>query len=118
MIVMELLDGDQLSKVRQLTPEAAGSIFDEILEMVEISVTEIGIIHGDFSEFNIILSRETLDPVFFDYPQFAYTHEPAAEDLLSRDLENICHFFAKRFNLVVPDIEEMRENFVANLNVQ
>ncbi|MHA2369013.1 MAG: RIO1 family regulatory kinase/ATPase domain-containing protein [Candidatus Hodarchaeales archaeon] len=118
MIVMELLDGDPLNKVRQLTPEAAGSIFDEILEMVEISVTEIGIIHGDFSEFNIILSRETLDPVFFDYPQFAYTHEPAAEDLLSRDIENICHFFAKRFNLMAPDIEKMQENLNAYLNVE
>ncbi|MHA2272668.1 MAG: serine/threonine-protein kinase RIO2 [Candidatus Hodarchaeales archaeon] len=118
MLVMELLDGDPLNKVRQLTPEAAGSIFDEILEMVEISVTEIGIIHGDFSEFNIILSRETLDPVFFDYPQFAYTHEPAAEDLLSRDIENICHFFAKRFNLMAPDIEKMQENLNAYLNVE
>jgi RIO kinase 2 len=107
MIVMEFLDGDQLNKVRQLTREAIGSIFEEILEMAEISVTQVEVVHGDLSEFNIFLSRETLNPVFFDYPQFAHTHEPTAWKLFKRDIENICNFFSKRFKLKVPDLPKL-----------
>ncbi|MFX0115481.1 MAG: RIO1 family regulatory kinase/ATPase [Candidatus Hodarchaeota archaeon] len=107
MIVMELLDGDQLNKVRQLTREATSSIFEDILEMVEISVKQVGIVHGDLSEFNIFLARETLDPIFFDYPQFAHTHEPSAWELFKRDVENLCHFFSKRFKITVPNIQKL-----------
>ncbi|MFQ5978206.1 MAG: RIO1 family regulatory kinase/ATPase [Candidatus Heimdallarchaeota archaeon] len=107
MIVMEFLDGDQLNKVRQLTREAIGSIFEEILEMAEVSVNQVEVVHGDLSEFNIFLSRETLNPVFFDYPQFAHIHEPTAWDLFKRDIENICNFFSKRFKLKVPDLPKL-----------
>ena len=110
IIVMELIDGDQLYKVRHLTKEAIDSIFEEILEMIETSLAQIRIIHGDLSEFNIILRRETLDPVFFDYPQFAYIHEQTAWNLFTRDIENICHFFSKRFSLRVSDLPGLQNS--------
>lgn len=73
-----------------------------------------GLIHGDYNEFNIMIHRETGDPVVIDFPQMVSTsHENAewCENTLlrssifltsgsryfNRDVECIRTFFRRRF---------------------
>ena len=38
-----------------------------------------GLIHGDYNEFNILIRRETGDPVVIDFPQMVSTSHKNAE---------------------------------------
>jgi RIO kinase 2 len=43
-----------------------------------VRFAQAGLIHGDFNEFNILVHRETGDPVIIDFPQMVSTlHENA-----------------------------------------
>ena len=56
-----------------------------------------GLIHGDLSQFNILNYNE--DPIFIDFSQATTTEASNAEELLKRDIKNICHYFHKNFGL-------------------
>lgn len=73
-----------------------------------------GLIHGDFNEFNILIRRDTGEPVVIDFPQMVSTSHVNAEWSLSipfviefslisspryfnRDVECIRTFFRRRF---------------------
>lgn len=53
-----------------------------------------GLIHGDLSSFNILNYRDK--PYFIDFSQATLTKTPNSEELLERDVRNICDFFKKR----------------------
>lgn len=57
-----------------------------------------GLIHGDFNEFNILIRRESGDPVVIDFPQMVSTSHKNAEWYVA--------FFATRHpfyhNLLLP----------------
>ena len=38
-----------------------------------------GLIHGDYNEFNILIRRETGEPVVIDFPQMVSTSHKNAE---------------------------------------
>jgi RIO kinase 2 len=45
---------------------------------VIVRFAQAGLIHGDFNEFNILIRRETGDPVVIDFPQMvSVSHENA-----------------------------------------
>lgn len=56
----------------------------------------LGVIHGDFNEFNIMLTDEE-KPVIIDFPQMISTLHPDAEMYFSRDVNCIRDFFRRRF---------------------
>ncbi len=107
IIVMEFIDGDLLNKIKHLTEKTSKQIFEEIIEMISISFNKANIIHGDLSEFNIMLTRDNLEPILFDYPQFLYSKEPGSKELFQRDVRNICHFFTKRFKANLSSTSEL-----------
>ena len=56
-----------------------------------------GLIHGDFNEFNILIHKDTSEPVVIDFPQMVSTNHPNAEFYFNRDVECIRTFFKRRF---------------------
>jgi RIO kinase 2 len=56
-----------------------------------------GLIHGDFNEFNILIRRDTGEPVVIDFPQMVSTRHANAEWYFNRDVECIRTFFRRRF---------------------
>ena len=56
-----------------------------------------GLIHGDFNEFNILIHRETGEPIVIDFPQMVSTSHANAEYYFNRDVECIRRFFKRRF---------------------
>jgi RIO kinase 2 len=56
-----------------------------------------GLIHGDFNEFNILIRRETGEPIVIDFPQMVSTSHENAEWYFNRDVECIRTFFRRRF---------------------
>lgn len=55
-----------------------------------------GVIHGDFNEFNIILSGDA-KPNLIDFPQMVSISHPNAKMYFDRDVQCVRDFFKRRF---------------------
>jgi RIO kinase 1 len=71
-------------------------IFHKILEEYRKIYKRAGLVHGDFSEFNILLFRG--NPYIIDVSQAIPVYSPAATELLERDINNILRM-AKMANI-------------------
>ncbi len=98
VLVMELVsdaDGNPAPRLgdAQLTTDEAKGVFDQLLSSV-VRMLCAGVVHGDLSEFNVLLAED--GPVIIDFPQAV---DPAsnrnARRLLLRDVENLKRFLAR-----------------------
>jgi len=96
VVVMSFIDGDPLY-ICDFLPDPAGFL-GEILADVRRSFKEAGIVHGDLSEYNVIVTPD-IQPLIIDWPQFVYVYHPSARMLLERDVRNILKFFRRRFRV-------------------
>ncbi len=106
-VVMELIDGKELFKVRLTNPE---EVLDMIIEEVRI-MCERKVVHGDLSQYNILVSSEGL--WIIDFPQAIVLEEESEElsslsfkelknlanELLERDVKNILNYFERTYNI-------------------
>ncbi|KAF5269929.1 hypothetical protein FQR65_LT05728 [Abscondita terminalis] len=93
-VVMELVIGKPLTHILEV--ENVESLYDELMNLI-VRFADSGVIHGDFNEFNIMLTEEER-PVIIDFPQMISTLHPNAEMYFNRDVKCIREFFKKRFN--------------------
>ncbi|MEM2088916.1 MAG: serine protein kinase RIO [Thermoproteota archaeon] len=68
--------------------------YREILEFIVKSYKRAGLVHGDLSEYNIMIRGEK--PIIIDVSQAVPVTHPLANQLLRRDVENINRFFRKK----------------------
>ncbi|MBW3015016.1 serine protein kinase RIO [Candidatus Woesearchaeota archaeon] len=84
-------------RVKDKLPKYPKKFFKEVIENMK-RLHKAGFVHGDLSEFNILNLNEK--PVFIDFSQALQLDSSIAEELLERDVRNICNFF-KRLGLKV-----------------
>lgn len=104
-IVMSLIDGFPLRQIDSV-PDPAG-LYGELIDMV-VQLATLGLIHGDFNEFNIMIKEEedpetkdvTLVPVLIDFPQMVSVDHKDAEMYFDRDVQCVKRFFERRFGFV------------------
>ncbi|OAX85566.1 Atypical/RIO/RIO2 protein kinase [Emergomyces africanus] len=85
-IVMSLIDAFPLRQISSV-PDPAG-LYSELMEMI-VRLAGVGLIHGDFNEFNILIKEEM---VSVDHPN--------AEMYFDRDVQCIKRYFQRRFGFV------------------
>jgi RIO kinase 2 len=100
-IVMEKVDGTELSKAK-LEPAQASGVLDLILREVASAYRE-GYVHADVSEYNVFVHEDGV--VLFDWPQATPTDHENARELLDRDVENIVRYFQQKYPGDVPDVD-------------
>ena len=95
-IVMGIIEGGELSKWRKIRhPER---VLKEVLRNIRKAYLKAHVIHGDLSEYNVILKPD-MHILIIDWPQsVSYSHLNASE-LLQRDIQNMLTFFNRRFNV-------------------
>ncbi len=99
VVVAEYINGVELYRKPQLPdPE---KVFWSILDTVRIAYRDVGIIHGDLSEYNILVSIDDWKPYIIDWPQYHYRDEPMSDYYLRRDVEYIVRFFHKNYRVRV-----------------
>jgi RIO kinase 1 len=98
VLLMELVcdeDGNAAPRLNdvEFTPELARVHFQMLLRQVVLMLCA-GVIHGDLSEFNILISAD--GPVIIDLPQAVdaagNNHAP---DMLARDVANLTAYFGR-----------------------
>ncbi len=85
--------------------------FQDIIETIDKAYNEVGIVHGDLSEYNVIVVPETSEAYVIDWPQYVEKDHPRAKELLRRDVEYVVKFFKKTYSLPV-EAEEVYEVIV------
>jgi RIO kinase 1 len=106
VLVMELvgLVEDRARRLAEVTVENPETAYEVVREYMRRLHTA-GLIHGDLSEYNMIIHDGEL--VIIDLGQAVTVHHPNAGDLLRRDCENVAAFFSRQG--LDPDAEELFE---------
>ena len=114
-IVMSLIDAFPLRQITEV-PDPAG-LYSELMDMI-LRLSQFGLIHGDFNEFNILIKEATvphkpkvdeseatlsepfnlLTPILIDFPQMVSIDHPNAAMYFDRDVNCIKRFFERRFH--------------------
>jgi RIO kinase 1 len=98
VLLMELVtdsDGNAAPRLNdvEFTPEQARVHFQALIRQVVLMLCA-GVIHGDLSEFNILISAE--GPVIIDLPQAVdAAGNNHAKAMLERDVENLANYFGQ-----------------------
>lgn len=132
VVLMSVVDGYPLSQVKQMGN--SGKVFEQIMFWF-VKFVEVGLVHCDFNEFNVMVSDEEAITII-DFPQMVSVWHENAEELFNRDRECIiksftstslhllndgCSFFQRRFHYspdddpslttLCPDFNKLREKF-------
>ena len=102
-IVMSVAKGKELINTVIDEPEW---FLDEILGNVK-KAYNLGIIHGDLSEFNIFVNPEGCELI--DWPQYVPPSNPNAYELLFRDIDNVLTYFKRKYRIVRDTGEVIKE---------
>jgi len=97
-ILMEYIgDQDQIAnqlKDEELNEQKTSYLFQKIINNIQ-QMFNLNIVHGDLSAYNILVWKN--QPVIIDFPQTINPdNHSKAFDILYRDVDNICNFFAKK----------------------
>jgi len=78
--------------------------YNRLLEDMKLLYLKAGLVHGDLSEYNIMVWDEK--PVIFDVSQAMLTGHPIADMLVQRDITNINAYF-RRLGVEIYELEEV-----------
>lgn len=100
-VVMSLVDAFPMRQIATVGDPAA--LYAELLALI-VRLAQVGLIHGDFNEFNILIEEKpeeddkvSLIPTIIDFPQMVSISHPNAEYYFDRDVACIKRFFDRRF---------------------
>lgn len=109
VVVMQLCPGYVLNQINQLGHPA--KVFTDLMNVL-IKLASVGLIHGDFNEFNIMISDDE-EVKIIDFPQMISTSHYNAETLFNRDRNCIETFFKRRFDFealeALPTLKEIEK---------
>lgn len=92
-IVMELVNGYPMTQVDVV--ENVDQLYDDLMNLI-VRLGNSGVIHGDFNEFNIMVTDEA-KPIVIDFPQMLSTSHPNAKMYFERDVNGVRDLFKKKF---------------------
>lgn len=120
VLVMEFLGEDRyrypllVEVFRELDIDELYYIFRQVTEELEKIVCLARLVHGDFSEYNIVVKPD-LDIVVIDVSQAVDIQHPNAYEFLKRDIENIFRFFIKEARIEINNQEEVTKRVLTCL---
>ncbi len=106
VLVMEFIgeNGKPAPLLKDYPLENSEMMLTNIIENIRRMYVDAKIVHGDLSEYNILVWRD--NPVLIDVSQSVDLRHPMAEEFLVRDLKNILNFF-KRIGVSSPNLSHM-----------
>ncbi|MBS7623330.1 serine protein kinase RIO [Candidatus Bathyarchaeota archaeon] len=111
VLLMEFIGMDGMSAplLKETPLKDPERMFQRIVEDMRKLYSRAGLVHGDFSEYNIMVWWG--EPVIFDLSQAVKLDHPMADRFLRRDISNIAGYFS-RIGVNVPGLEEIYRQVV------
>jgi len=94
-IVMEYIEGQLFSEIIDI--EEPDKFLKVIINCIKNAYNQ-GIIHGDLSEFNIMVNLDEKIKII-DWPQYLTLTHPNAKESLERDVNNILVYFKRKYDV-------------------
>jgi len=97
ILVMEFIGKDfsPYPKMKDVQIENPQEAFNIVLDDMKKLWADEKLVHGDLSEYNIIITEEA-ELIWIDFSQGLHRTHPEAETLLERDIKNIANFFRRQ----------------------
>ncbi|KAL5428609.1 hypothetical protein PMIN04_000755 [Paraphaeosphaeria minitans] len=125
-VVMSLIDAFPLRQIA--TIQDPSELYSELLSLI-VRLAEVGLIHGDFNEFNILIEEKpeadgkvALIPTIIDFPQMVSISHANAEYYFDRDVDCIKRYFDRRYGFTSdepgPFFKESLKNIRKRLDVE
>ncbi|MFB6208427.1 MAG: serine protein kinase RIO [Candidatus Nanohaloarchaea archaeon] len=96
ILVMEFI-GKEFSpypKLKDVEIENPDQAYENVLNSIKKLWEDEELVHGDLSEYNILVERDQL--VWIDFSQGVHKTHPEARELLERDVKTMAKFFQKQ----------------------
>lgn len=87
--------------------ENPADLYDRLMALI-VRLGEFGLIHGDFNEFNIMITDD-LEVVLIDFPQMTSMDHENAEFFFNRDVECVREFFRKKLKFDSEDFPKFAD---------
>ena len=84
-------DGIPAPHLRDVPLQTPKLWYDKILEMLQLLYEKAKLVHGDVSEYNVLVPDGY--PVLIDFAQGVTAEHPEAREFLKRDVENVNNYF-------------------------
>lgn len=106
ILVMEYIGDESMPgpRMKDVVLEDPGATAEFLLDSVKRAYTRGSIVHGDLSEYNVLMTDES--PVIIDLAQAVVLDHWMAEELLRRDITNLARFF-KRSGVTIDEREQL-----------
>jgi RIO kinase 1 len=123
ILIMEFMgeNGKPYPQLKDVTldTEQAHKVFEITYDYIKKLYVKANLVHGDLSEYNILIDPHTIEPIFIDMGQSVTLEHPRAREFMIRDIENIVRFFRKHGIKADPDemltdIREMKRIYIEN----
>ena len=100
-IIMEYIPSYPLNRVEEIKDKDI--VYHKLMDFI-LKLGNNGLVHGDFNEFNLLLSIKDINEIYvIDFPQMISIDHEEAENYFKRDVQCIKNFFKKKFNVLFDD---------------
>ena len=114
-VVIEYINGVDLYELDTL--ENPEEILNQIIDTIKDAYWKAGIVHGDLSEYNVIVDLEKNRSYIIDWPQYVTKADPNALAVLKNDIQHILNFFRRKFR-VIRDLNETLKYVLESTSIQ
>ena len=96
VLIMEFIGEEKTPapRLRDVPFQDAQVGYDKLCAQYRLGASEGGLVHGDFSEFNVLNVYD--EPVIIDVAQAVLSRHPMARDLILRDAKNLSAYFRRQ----------------------
>lgn len=98
-------NGHPAPLLRETPLDHPAKIYDNIAKSVKALYQNAKLVHGDLSEYNIMLVD--LKPFLIDFAQAVTVEHPMAQTFLERDLQQLNQYFSK-VGVTVPPLDRLK----------
>ena len=115
VLLMEFIgrNGEPAPLLRETPLDHPAKVYDKVAEAVRTLYQKAHLVHGDLSEYNIMIVGS--QPIIFDFAQAVITEHPMAQKFLERDLLRMNGYFSK-IGVSVPPIERLTKWVIGDVD--
>jgi RIO kinase 2 len=95
-ILMSKVDGSPMVAIGKLRHPQ--KVYNTLMNLI-VQLAQVGLVHGDFNEFNILISTKDESVTMIDFPQMISTTHVHAQETFERDVNGVHRFFLKKLGL-------------------
>lgn len=104
-VIMDLVNGYPMTQIHEVID--VEQLYDDLMNLI-VRLGNCGVIHGDFNEFNIMVTEEA-KPILIDFPQMVSTSHENAKMFFERDVNGVRDLFKKKFGYESEDYPKFED---------